>query len=74
MFNEFQFSFPAKDILNLIKDGSCERLIITGRVVYDASNKKSEFEIFAECTETTDGEQRAIAQSAGRVVGCPMPC
>ncbi len=64
MLNEFQFSFSAKDIEKLIASG-CERIIVTGKVVYDPEKYTSTFEIYAENYET---------QSATRVPGCPMPC
>ncbi len=64
MLNEFQFSFSAKDIEKLIASG-CERIIVTGKVVYDPEMYKSTFEIYAENYETL---------SAMRVPGCPMPC
>ena len=64
MLNEFQFSFSAKDIETLIASGS-ERIIVTGKVVYDPEKCISTFEIYAENYETL---------STKRVPGCPMPC
>jgi hypothetical protein len=65
MLNEFQFSFSAREIRDLISKGS-DRLLITGKVVYDPKTGTSTFEIYAE----TSGESAA----ADRVIGCPMPC
>ncbi len=64
MPNEFQFSFPAKDIEKLLAEGR-DRVIVTGKVVYDAGKGASTFEIYAESYESISGI---------KVIGCPMPC
>ena len=64
MPNEFQFSFSVDDIKKLIADGS-DRVIITGKVVYDPKSRASAFEIYAENYQSA---------SAMKVPGCPMPC
>lgn len=64
MPNEFQFSFSSKDIERIIDEGS-EKLIVTGKVVYDDDKKTSTFEIYAE------GYQSSKQTKAK---GCPMPC
>ncbi|MDQ6845320.1 MAG: hypothetical protein M3Z92_13375 [Bacteroidota bacterium] len=64
MPNEFQFSFSAADIQKLI-DEKCERVIVTGKVIHDAGNGTSTFEIYAEIYES---------KSNLRIIGCPMPC
>ncbi len=64
MPNEFQFSFSCKDIEKLIAEG-CERVIVTGKVVYHTYKGTSTFEIYAENYESISNR---------RIPGCPMPC
>ncbi len=71
MPNEFQFSFSIKDIEKLIAVGG-DRLLVTGKVVYNPDNSSSTFEIYAESNDTK-GEMRS-AQSEMKIIGCPMPC
>ena len=71
MPNEFQFSFSGKDIEKLIADG-CERVLITGKVVYNPDNGTSTFEIYAENSGATNNMRSAKADM--KVFGCPMPC
>ncbi len=70
MPNEFQFSFSGKDIEKLIA-GGCERMIVTGKVVYDSNSGKSTFEIYAE-----NYSEASQTRGAGgtKIIGCPMPC
>ena len=64
MANEFQFSFSGKDMEKLVKEG-CERVIVTGKVIYDPKKGTSTFEIYAE----NGGSETRL-----KIIGCPMPC
>ena len=70
MPNEFQFSFSAKDMEKLLADGG-DRILITARVLYDSAKGVSTFEIFAENSESTRGNNM---KSGNNIIGCPMPC
>ncbi len=72
MLNEFQFSFSGKDVEKLIA-GGCERVIVTGKVVYDSASGKSVFEIYAE-NSSDSTQSRSAAAAGGKIIGCPMPC